>query len=214
MFSDGVFDYCNVTFAYTHSGRGDQVLVTYWLPTPHTFQSRYLSTGGGGLAINSGTTSSGSLLGGIIYGAVAGATDGGFGSFDTQFDAVFLLANGTINWESVFMSGYEAHHEMSAIERSSPNNFSTCPIPSSSRATRHAPRAAVKDGVRSSGMQMSGMVLLLELPHSVSPSSKSNISTPASLNKPWVTTLLSASWKRSSTRPSQRAILWMVRPTA
>jgi tannase len=123
MFPDGVFDYCNVTFAYTHNGRGDQVLVTYWLPTPDTFQNRYLSTGGGGLAINSGTTSSGSLPGGIIYGAVAGATDGGFGSFDTQFDAVFLLANGTINWESVFMFGYEAHHEMSAIGKEFTKQF-------------------------------------------------------------------------------------------
>jgi hypothetical protein len=30
----------------------------------------------------------GSLLGGVIYGAVVGVMDGGFGSFDTQLDAV------------------------------------------------------------------------------------------------------------------------------
>lgn len=82
-FPDAVFDYCNVTFAYSHNGVDDQVHVWYRLPTPDTFKNRYLSTGGGGYAINSG---SGSLPGGVTYGAVAGATDGGFGSFSTSFD--------------------------------------------------------------------------------------------------------------------------------
>lgn len=77
MFPDAVFDFCNVTFAYSHNGLDDQVLVNYWLPTPANFQNRYLSTGGGGLAINSGTSSSGSLPGGVMYGAVSGLTDGG-----------------------------------------------------------------------------------------------------------------------------------------
>ncbi|KAJ9665464.1 hypothetical protein H2201_004346 [Coniosporium apollinis] len=111
-YPDATFDYCNVTFAYTHNGRNDTVHVRYWLPTPEKFQNRYLSTGGGGYAINSGTRS---LPGGIIYGAVAGATDGGFGSFNTNFNQVFLIQNGTINWESLFMFGYQGIHEMSVL---------------------------------------------------------------------------------------------------
>jgi tannase len=115
FFPAATFDFCNVTFAYSHNGRNDRVLLNYWLPTPAKFQNRYLSTGGGGLAINSGLTTSGSLPGGVQYGAVTGLTDGGFGGFTTQWDAVFLLANGTVNWESVFMFGYEAQHELNQI---------------------------------------------------------------------------------------------------
>ncbi|KFZ11505.1 hypothetical protein V501_04735 [Pseudogymnoascus sp. VKM F-4519 (FW-2642)] len=111
-FPDAVFDYCNVTFAYSHNGADDQVHVWYWLPTPDTFKNRYLSTGGGGYAINSGT---GSLPGGVTYGAVAGATDGGFGSFSTNFDQVWPLENGTANWDALYMFGYEAIHELSVI---------------------------------------------------------------------------------------------------
>lgn len=119
-FPDASFDYCDVTFAYSHDGRDDQVHVRYWLPAPDKFQNRYLSTGGGGYAINSGT---GSLPGGIIYGAVAGATDGGFGSFDTSSDAVFLLHNGTVNWQSLFMFGYEAIHELSTLGKEFTRRF-------------------------------------------------------------------------------------------
>jgi len=108
----GSFDYCNVTLAYSHNGLNDSVLLTYWMPAPAAFKKRYLSTGGGGLAINSGASS---LAGGLLYGAVAGETDGGFGSFSTQFDAVFLLANGTVNWNSVYMFGYKAHYELAEI---------------------------------------------------------------------------------------------------
>ncbi len=74
MYPNAVFDYCNVSFAYSHDARNDQVLLQYWLPTPDNFQRRFLSTGGGGYAINSGNSS---LPGGIIYGAAAGMTDGG-----------------------------------------------------------------------------------------------------------------------------------------
>ncbi|KAH6675148.1 feruloyl esteras-like protein B precursor [Halenospora varia] len=120
MYPDAVIDYCNVTFTYSHTGLNDSVTLQYWLPSPSNFQNRYLSTGGGGYAINSGSQS---LPGGIMYGAVAGATDGGFGGFNTNFDAVFLLANGTINWPSVFMFGYQAHHEMSLIGKQFTKNF-------------------------------------------------------------------------------------------
>lgn len=74
MYPDAVFDYCNVSFAYSHDDRNDQVLLWYWLPAPMNFQNRYLATGGGGYAINSGN---GSLPGGVMYGATTGATDGG-----------------------------------------------------------------------------------------------------------------------------------------
>lgn len=37
--------------------------------------------------------------------SVGGLTDGGFGSFDTEFSAAALLANGTINWQATYMWG-------------------------------------------------------------------------------------------------------------
>lgn len=112
MYPDATFDYCDVTFAYTHPGRNDRTQVRYWLPTPDTFSNRYLSTGGGGFAINSGTQS---LPGGVQYGAVSGATDGGFGNFSIQLDAVWLLDNGTENWEALYMFGYHAIHELTIL---------------------------------------------------------------------------------------------------
>lgn len=120
MFPDTTVDYCSVQFAYTHDGTGDQVLVLYWMPAPDSFANRFLATGGGGLAINSGTTS---LPGGVSYGAASGETDGGFGSFDTQYDAVSLLANGTLNKDSLYMFGYEAIHEMTVLGKEFTKNF-------------------------------------------------------------------------------------------
>lgn len=113
MYPNGVYDYCSVTFSYAHAGRGDSVVLTLWLPTPDNFQNRWLSTGGGGLAINSGTSSMSSLPGGILYGAAAGLTDGGWGG--AQMDAYLLLAPGVLEYETVFMFGYEAHHELTLI---------------------------------------------------------------------------------------------------
>ncbi|KAL6887023.1 Tannase/feruloyl esterase [Trichoderma evansii] len=114
-------NYCNVTFAYSHNGiANDIVHVTYWVPDPSDFQNRYVSTGGGGLAINSG---SGYIPTGIIVGAVSGITDGGFGSFDTNWDDVFLLANGTVNWQSTYMFGYQAHHELATLGKEFTRNL-------------------------------------------------------------------------------------------
>ncbi|KAJ5832114.1 hypothetical protein N7474_000425 [Penicillium riverlandense] len=115
FYPDATIDFCNVTFAYTHSGRNDRVLVNYWLPPPSKFANRFLATGGGGYAINSGTTTSGSLPGGVMYGAVAGLTDGGFGSLETQVSNVILKENGTINYDALFMFGYEGIHEMTVL---------------------------------------------------------------------------------------------------
>ncbi|KAK4239886.1 Tannase/feruloyl esterase [Achaetomium macrosporum] len=93
-------DYCNVIFAYSHNGvANDKVHVTYWLPSPSAFKNRYVSTGGGGLAIHSGT---GYIPSGVIVGAVSGIMDGGFGSFNTNSDAVFLKSEG-------------AHHELAVL---------------------------------------------------------------------------------------------------
>lgn len=112
FYPDATFDFCNVTFTYSHDGRDDDVLVTYWMPTPDNFQNRFLATGGGGYAINSET---GSLPGGVEYGAVAGQTDAGFGIYQTDALEVFLLANGTLDYESIYMFGYNAIHEMTVI---------------------------------------------------------------------------------------------------
>ncbi|KAF4963052.1 hypothetical protein FSARC_8904 [Fusarium sarcochroum] len=113
--------YCNLTFAYLHQGvSNDVVHVSYWLPTPDKFENRYVSTGGGGLAINSGGQYAPS---GLIVGAVSGITDGGFGSFNTQWDEVFLLANGTVNWQSVYMFGYQAHHELALLGKELSRNL-------------------------------------------------------------------------------------------
>jgi len=120
-----VIDYCTVTFAYSHKGLdNDTVQVSYLVPPTEKFRNRYLSTGGGGLAINSGTRSTPS---GVIVGAVAGITDGGFGSFNTQFDAVFLLANGTVNWQATYMFGYQAHHELAVLGKQFARNLFKTP---------------------------------------------------------------------------------------
>lgn len=115
-----VFDYCNVSFSYSHDGLNDTVVLTYWLPTPQNFQNRYLSTGGGGYAINSGAMS---LPGGIIYGAVAGETDGGFGVNQDQAINTFIVANGTRDWHNIYMFGYEATHEMGELGKSFTKTF-------------------------------------------------------------------------------------------
>ncbi|OJJ42198.1 hypothetical protein ASPZODRAFT_137430 [Penicilliopsis zonata CBS 506.65] len=111
-FPSGVIDYCAVSFSYAHQNAGDEVLLEFWMPAPAAFQNRYLSTGGGAFAINSGNNS---LPGGVLYGAVSGITDGGFGSFTNELDDVFPLGNGTANWPPLFMFGYQAHYEMTII---------------------------------------------------------------------------------------------------
>ncbi|KAI1098457.1 feruloyl esterase-like protein B precursor [Jackrogersella minutella] len=120
-FEAAVIDYCNVTFAYSHDGLvGDVVHVSYLIPPQEKFANRYVSTGGGGLAINSGASFSPV---GIIAGAVSGITDGGFGSFNTQYDSVFLLAKGTVNWQATYMFGYQAHHELATLGKQFTRNF-------------------------------------------------------------------------------------------
>ena len=120
FYPDATINYCNITFSYTHNGRDDNVNVAYWVPEPSKFANRFLTTGGGGLMINSGSST---VEGGVSLGAVSGLTDGGFGSFDTQEDATFLLANGSVNWENVYMFGYQAIHEMTVLGKELTKNL-------------------------------------------------------------------------------------------
>ncbi|KAI1643204.1 feruloyl esterase-like protein B precursor [Daldinia loculata] len=120
-FGTSVIDYCNITFAYSHDGIvNDVVHVSYLVPPPDKFLNRYVSTGGGGLAINSGSRFSPV---GVISGAVSGITDGGFGNFDTQYDKAFLLANNTVNWQATYMFGYQAHHELATLGKQFTRNL-------------------------------------------------------------------------------------------
>ncbi|KAI3333585.1 tannase and feruloyl esterase [Ustulina deusta] len=124
-YQTAVIDYCTATFAYSHNGLSDDTVhVSYLIPSPAKFSNRYLSTGGGGLAINSGTQYT---VGGVAVGAVSGITDGGFGSFNTQFDAAFLLANGTVNWQATYMFGYQAHHELAVLGKQFARNLFDVP---------------------------------------------------------------------------------------
>ncbi|KAL4817409.1 tannase and feruloyl esterase-domain-containing protein [Aspergillus spinulosporus] len=63
-------------------------------------QKRFLSTGGADYYINQGVQQ---LPGGLIYGAVSGSTDGGFGSFETGVDEVLHLANGTLDQHNAYI---------------------------------------------------------------------------------------------------------------
>lgn len=120
-----VVDYCNATFAYSHNGLTDDIVhVSYLIPSPDKFSNRYFSSGGAGLAINAGTQSS---VNGVSVGAVSGITDGGFGSFNTQYDAVFLEANGTVNWQATYMFGYQAHHELVVLGKQFTRNLFSVP---------------------------------------------------------------------------------------
>ncbi|KAF2239338.1 tannase [Viridothelium virens] len=112
--------FCNVTLSYSHNGISDNVLLWYWLPAQSQFENRFLATGGGGYNINSGSSG---LAGGIIYGAVTGLTDGGFGGFDVSLEEVILKANGTLNYEALFAFGYKAIHEMTEIGTALTKNY-------------------------------------------------------------------------------------------
>ncbi|KAH8905833.1 tannase and feruloyl esterase [Coniochaeta sp. PMI_546] len=113
-------NFCNVTFSYSHKGLNDKVSLWFWLPAPDQFQNRYLSTGGGGLAITSGQNG---LSAGIVYGAVTGTTDGGFGGFSKQLSDVLLLGDGTLNYNMLYNFGYKSIHEMSVLGKELTRKF-------------------------------------------------------------------------------------------
>ncbi|KAK6214429.1 hypothetical protein LQW54_004336 [Pestalotiopsis sp. IQ-011] len=101
---------CNVTLSLNHINLDDNVQQQFWLPDLPLFQNRYLSNGGGGWSV-SGANSLGS---GLSYGAVSGATDGGFGGFNSGLTAEILASggNGTVQWSSLESFAYQAIHEM------------------------------------------------------------------------------------------------------
>ncbi|KAH8647216.1 Tannase/feruloyl esterase [Xylariales sp. PMI_506] len=120
FFPAATYSYCDVTLKYTHDGLGDEVVLTFWLPAPADFKNRYLATGGGGYAINSGTQS---LPGGVQYGAVATYTDGGFGASAQNTISTFLLADGTENWEKIYAFGYKAIYEQIVVGKAFTRSF-------------------------------------------------------------------------------------------
>ncbi|KAK8200565.1 Tannase/feruloyl esterase [Phyllosticta capitalensis] len=114
-------DFCNVTLAYTRNGISNSTTnLWYWLPSPEQWQGRYLTTGGGGFSITSGEAG---LANGIVYGSVAGTTDGGFGSWSNELSDVILAANGTMDFNMLYNFGYRSIHEMSVIGKEFSKNF-------------------------------------------------------------------------------------------
>ncbi|USW57245.1 Putative tannase/feruloyl esterase, alpha/Beta hydrolase [Septoria linicola] len=101
--------YCNVTITYTHTGKGDEIVVKYAFPQPSDFSNRFYVAGGGGFSLSSDAT------GGLTYGAVGGATSAGYDAFDNSYDEVVLYGNGTINWDATYAFGYTALGEMTKI---------------------------------------------------------------------------------------------------
>ncbi|KAK7413124.1 hypothetical protein QQX98_008010 [Neonectria punicea] len=117
MGSTTTYTYCNVTVAYTHTGKGDEVVLKYAFPSPSSFKSRFYVAGGGGFSLSSDAT------GGLGYGAVGGATDAGYDAFSNSYDEVVLYGNGSINWDATHMFGYQALGEMTLVGKALTNAF-------------------------------------------------------------------------------------------
>ncbi|OJJ98571.1 hypothetical protein ASPACDRAFT_122435 [Aspergillus aculeatus ATCC 16872] len=107
--SSATYNYCNVTVAYTHTGRGDRVVLEYAFPAPNTFQNRFFVAGGQGFSLATDATE------GLPFGAASGITDAGYDAFTTSYDEVNLYGNGTINWDAAHMFGYQALGEMTKV---------------------------------------------------------------------------------------------------
>ncbi|KAI1140257.1 tannase [Hypoxylon sp. FL0543] len=103
------YTYCNVTVTYTHSGKGDKVVLKYAFPQPSDFKNRFYVAGGGGFSLSSDAT------GGLPYGAVGGATDAGYDAFSNSYDEVVLYGNGSTNWDATYMFGYQALGELTKV---------------------------------------------------------------------------------------------------
>ncbi|KKY25018.1 putative tannase subunit [Phaeomoniella chlamydospora] len=115
--STATYSYCNVTVSYTHTGKGDEVVLKYAFPSPSDYSSRFYVGGGGGFSLSSDAT------GGLPYGAVGGATDAGYDAFDYSYDEVVLYGNGSINWDATYMFGYQALGEMTKVGKAITNAF-------------------------------------------------------------------------------------------
>ncbi|KAF6814126.1 tannase [Colletotrichum musicola] len=111
------YTYCNVTVHYTHTGKGDTVVVKYALPSPSDFKNRFYVGGGGGFSLSSDAT------GGLSYGAAGGATDAGYDAFSNSYDEKVLYGNGSINWDATHMFGYQALGEMTQVGKALTKGF-------------------------------------------------------------------------------------------
>lgn len=106
------YSYCNLTVHYVHAGTEDRTIrLRFALPAPSEYKSRFYVGGGGGYSLSSDAT------GGLAYGAASGATDAGYDAFDKSLDQVVLLANGTLDWDSVRMFSHQALGEMTLIAK-------------------------------------------------------------------------------------------------
>ena len=125
--SSATYSYCNVTLAYTHGTKGDKVVLKYAFPSPSDFKHRFYVAGGGGYSLNSDAT------GGLEYGAVAGATDGGYDAFDYSYDEKLLYGNGSINWDATYMFSYQALGELTLVGKHITKNLYGISTTNSSR---------------------------------------------------------------------------------
>jgi len=107
--STATYNYCNVTATFTHTGRGDTVVLKYALPDPSDFKNRFYVAGGSAYSLSSDAT------GGFAYGAAGGATSAGYDAFDVAYDDVALSGNGTINWDNAYAFGFVALGEMTEV---------------------------------------------------------------------------------------------------
>ncbi|CRG86551.1 hypothetical protein PISL3812_03559 [Talaromyces islandicus] len=115
--SSGTYNYCNVTVAYTHTGKGDNVVLKYAFPSPSDFKNRFYVAGGGGFSLSTDAT------GGLGYGAAGGATDAGYDAFENSYDDVVLYGNGSLNWDATYMFSYQALGEMTKVGKEISNGF-------------------------------------------------------------------------------------------
>lgn len=117
MGSSGTYNYCNVTVSYTHTGKGDTVVLKYAFPSPSDFKNRFYVAGGGGFSLSTDAT------GGLGYGAAGGATDAGYDAFETSYDDVVLYGNGSLNWDATYMFSYQALGEMTKVAKEISKGF-------------------------------------------------------------------------------------------
>jgi tannase len=95
-----------------------QINVWYYFPEPAQYKGRFLATGGGGFAINSGASG---LMGGLVYGAAAGCTDGGMG-WGGELNDFVLKGNGSLDYDLINNFGYLSIHEMTQIGKAMSKN--------------------------------------------------------------------------------------------
>ncbi|KAI1773380.1 hypothetical protein F4818DRAFT_443221 [Hypoxylon cercidicola] len=107
--SSVTYTYCNVTVAYTHTGKGAKVVLLQVLPQPSDFKNRFYVADRGGFSLSS------FIKGGLAYGAAGGATDAGYGVFSNSYDEVSLYGSRSINWDAAYMFGYQALGEMTEL---------------------------------------------------------------------------------------------------